>query len=244
MSYDSTENHSRDELDVYLRAIEPQLSTPLEKIDDLIDWMNKYDCCMLYHHEPPTSSSIDEYTSISSRENQRYQTTGEFISNEVDIDAFTMLHEAEHSMSYTTESQLDFQCGQTNEAQLGNTIMVPYDEQIANTIHRTARIRKEKATKRKPKQMVSPVAQTTDVDMRWRVIDLQTGKQRAPLLYEYFHLLLDNDSCSHIASYTNRSNGVFKIHNRNEAAKLWKIAKGRNCDSGSFRALDPVEYRY
>jgi hypothetical protein len=67
----------------------------------------------------------------------------------------------------------------------------------------------------------------------WLITD-ESGRKRRPLLHEFLRQLLDNRRYSSIATYVNKSQGIFKIHRRDVAASLWKHVKGRNSDSGNF----------
>ena len=69
---------------------------------------------------------------------------------------------------------------------------------------------------------------------RFNFIDEATGRERRPFLYEFIRLLLDHDEFSHIASYVDRKQGVFKLHKPKEIAQLWKQVKGRNSDNSKF----------
>ncbi len=68
----------------------------------------------------------------------------------------------------------------------------------------------------------------------WLIPSETDGKKRRPLLYEFLRLLLDNKNYSHIVEYVDRKKGIFKFHERNEAAKLWQQVKGRNSDLSKF----------
>ena len=66
----------------------------------------------------------------------------------------------------------------------------------------------------------------------WMVRDAGTGKYRPPLLHEFLRELLDDPNFAHIAEYVDCHQGTFKFYDKDQAAKLWQEAKGRNCESG------------
>lgn len=74
--------------------------------------------------------------------------------------------------------------------------------------------------------------QSRSIDIRkFLVFDEAAGRERRPLLHEFIRLLLENDEYSHIAEYTNRKQGIFKLHKPKDVSELWKHVKGRNSDN-------------
>ncbi|CAF0886139.1 unnamed protein product [Rotaria sordida] len=70
------------------------------------------------------------------------------------------------------------------------------------------------------------------IDVReWFVTDETSGRSRRPLLHEFLRQLLNNKNYSHIATYIDRSKGIFRFYQKNTAAELWQRVKGRNSDS-------------
>ncbi|CAF3625284.1 unnamed protein product [Adineta steineri] len=65
----------------------------------------------------------------------------------------------------------------------------------------------------------------------WFIVSKVDGKKRPPLLHEFLRRLLDNQRYSHVAQYVDRRKGIFKFHQREEAANLWQHVKARNSDS-------------
>lgn len=62
----------------------------------------------------------------------------------------------------------------------------------------------------------------------------ENGKARKALLYEFLRFLLLNGKYSHIAQFVDRRRGIFRFVDREKAAKLWGLAKGRNGTSGKI----------
>ncbi|CAF3352522.1 unnamed protein product [Rotaria sp. Silwood2] len=61
----------------------------------------------------------------------------------------------------------------------------------------------------------------------WLVMDKASKRQRPPRLYEYLLLLLENSHYTSYASYTNKSEGIFQIHEPEKVAELWQKVKSR-----------------
>ncbi|CAF1557134.1 unnamed protein product [Didymodactylos carnosus] len=80
-------------------------------------------------------------------------------------------------------------------------------------------------------------SQLSDIH-EWLVVDKITKRERRPYLYEFIQRLLDNPSYYHLATYIDKSVGIFKFHQPNEVAKLWKYIKGRN--SGNTMTYDKL----
>ena len=71
----------------------------------------------------------------------------------------------------------------------------------------------------------------TDIptDMKeWQVTDSHTQRQRPPRLLEFLLLLLEKSHYQPYASYTNRAEGVFHIHEPEKVAHLWEQVKNRH----------------
>lgn len=62
----------------------------------------------------------------------------------------------------------------------------------------------------------------------WQVIDIHTQRQRPPRLLEFLILLLEKSHYEPYASYTNRAEGVFHIHQPEKVAQLWEQVKNRH----------------
>lgn len=86
----------------------------------------------------------------------------------------------------------------------------------------------------KPLKKKSPKSPDQCTRRDWMVRDTGTGKLRPPLLHEFLRQLLADSNFSHIAEYVDRHLGTFKFYDKDQAAKLWQEAKGRNCESGQF----------
>jgi hypothetical protein len=67
----------------------------------------------------------------------------------------------------------------------------------------------------------------------WYLRD-ENGRRRRPLLYEFLRLLLNNRNYSDIAEYVDKRNGIFKFYQRERAAQMWGLVKGRNGSSSKF----------
>jgi hypothetical protein len=80
----------------------------------------------------------------------------------------------------------------------------------------------------------SPSHQNQFNIQKFLVFDPTTGRERRPLLHEFLRRILDIDEYSHIAEYTDRQQGIFKVHKRKALAELWRHIKGRNSDNGKF----------
>ena len=61
----------------------------------------------------------------------------------------------------------------------------------------------------------------------WMIQDTVSHKSRAPKLFEYLRLLLDNTRYVSYASWLNKKEGLFKIHEPIRVAKLWRQIKIR-----------------
>lgn len=61
----------------------------------------------------------------------------------------------------------------------------------------------------------------------WLVMDTSTKKYRPPKQNEYLYLLLENQDYSSFASWVDRNQGTFKIHEPDRVAALWKLIKNR-----------------
>ena len=68
----------------------------------------------------------------------------------------------------------------------------------------------------------------------WLVEDKWSRKFRAPRLYEFLRLLLNNLKYLSYASWTNQSKGFFKVHRPNDVAQLWSRVRNRH----SNRTMD------
>jgi hypothetical protein len=77
---------------------------------------------------------------------------------------------------------------------------------------------------------------------KFYVIEEATGRERRPFLYEFIRLVLENDEYSHIASYVDRKQGIFKLHKPKEIAQFWKQVKGRNSDNSKLISLKKIFY--
>ena len=62
---------------------------------------------------------------------------------------------------------------------------------------------------------------------KWYIVD-ENGRRRRPLLFEYIRHLLSDPDYSDIAGYVDKRRGIFKFYQREKAAQLWGIIKGRN----------------
>ena len=61
----------------------------------------------------------------------------------------------------------------------------------------------------------------------WLVHDIATGKFRAPRQNEFLYLLLENPRYSSYLSWLNKRDGLFKIHQPQRVATLWRTVKSR-----------------
>jgi hypothetical protein len=71
---------------------------------------------------------------------------------------------------------------------------------------------------------------STDIptDLReWLVIDKNSNRQRPPRLYEFLILLLKKEHYASYASYKDKSQGIFEIHQPEKVANLWQQVKNR-----------------
>jgi hypothetical protein len=80
----------------------------------------------------------------------------------------------------------------------------------------------------------SPVYSNQFNIKKFLVFDELTGRERRPLLHEFIRLILENDQYLHIAEYTDRKQGIFKLHKPKDIAELWKHVKGRNSDNSKL----------
>jgi hypothetical protein len=62
---------------------------------------------------------------------------------------------------------------------------------------------------------------------QWMVTDRTSRRLRAPRLYEFLLLLLQKPEYISYASYTDRSKGIFEIHEPDKVASLWQRIRGR-----------------
>lgn len=67
----------------------------------------------------------------------------------------------------------------------------------------------------------------------WYVRD-ESGRRRRPLLFEFLRQLLNDENYADIAGFVDKQRGIFKFHQREKAAQLWGIIKGRNGTSSKF----------
>ena len=67
----------------------------------------------------------------------------------------------------------------------------------------------------------------------WYIRD-ESGRRRRPLLYEFLRQLLNDENYADIAGFVDKQRGIFKFHQREKAAQLWGIIKGRNGTSSKF----------
>lgn len=70
----------------------------------------------------------------------------------------------------------------------------------------------------------------------WYIRD-ENGRQRRPLLFEFIRNLLSNHQYSDIAAYVDKRRGIFKFYQREKAAQLWGLIKGRNGSSSKFSRI-------
>ncbi|CAF1013578.1 unnamed protein product [Adineta ricciae] len=61
----------------------------------------------------------------------------------------------------------------------------------------------------------------------WLIHPDPNEKVRAPKLYEFLVLLLNNERYSAYASWIDKEEGVFEIHNPAQVVKLWEKVKSR-----------------
>ena len=62
---------------------------------------------------------------------------------------------------------------------------------------------------------------------QWMVTDTTSQRLRAPRLFEFLLLLLQRPQYDSYASYTDRSKGIFQIHQPDRVAALWQQIKSR-----------------
>lgn len=181
---------------------------------------------------------FDRYVDSSihpSVENPRFQ-QGPFVPTATD-------HQAYHMFQYSTmpdegiaynPNEIDGYLFGTTET----TSTVPMDidlDFILDSVEPQMML--EKPVSQPIHQQSYPVVQSSEklvAEKDWSVRDEHTGKVRAPLLHEYLRMLLDDPAYTHVASYIDRRQGIFKFHDKDMAAKLWQEAKQRNCESGVF----------
>ena len=87
-----------------------------------------------------------------------------------------------------------------------------------------------------PTTYIAPPSPADDdtIDMnKWYITD-ETGKRRRPLLYEFLRLLLANPRYSDVVGYVDKELGIFRFYNRERAAELWGLVKGRNGSSSKI----------
>jgi hypothetical protein len=61
----------------------------------------------------------------------------------------------------------------------------------------------------------------------WLVLDSISRRQRSPRLFEFLILLLGKPHYDSYASFTDRSKGLFYIHQPQKVAELWQAVKSR-----------------
>ncbi|CAF4869090.1 unnamed protein product [Rotaria socialis] len=61
----------------------------------------------------------------------------------------------------------------------------------------------------------------------WQIMDSVSKRQRPPRLFEFLFLLLKNPNYTSYASFTNKSQGIFQIHEPDKVAMLWQQVKSR-----------------
>ncbi|CAF1520695.1 unnamed protein product [Rotaria magnacalcarata] len=61
----------------------------------------------------------------------------------------------------------------------------------------------------------------------WQIMDAVSKRQRPPRLFEFLILLLKNPNYTSYASFTNKSQGIFQIHEPDKVATLWQQVKSR-----------------
>jgi len=61
----------------------------------------------------------------------------------------------------------------------------------------------------------------------WLVRDRTSRRLRPPRLYEFLYLLLQKSSYASYASYTDKSQGIFQVHEPEKIADLWRQVKNR-----------------
>ena len=65
------------------------------------------------------------------------------------------------------------------------------------------------------------------IPKEWLVTDKASKRQRPPRLFEFLLLLLENPTYASYASYTNKSQGIFQVHDPDKIADLWEQVKNR-----------------
>ena len=83
-----------------------------------------------------------------------------------------------------------------------------------------------------PSQTVISTDEDDDLDIafdpnEWFVTPPSTQKRRAPLLYEFLRLLLNNSRYQRFVSWINEDEGLFHLHQPIQVANLWKQVKRR-----------------
>jgi hypothetical protein len=61
----------------------------------------------------------------------------------------------------------------------------------------------------------------------WLVIDKNSNRQRPPRLYEFLILLLKKEHYASYASYKDKSQGIFEVHQPEKVANLWQQVTNR-----------------
>jgi len=61
----------------------------------------------------------------------------------------------------------------------------------------------------------------------WLVADQTSRRLRAPRLYEFLFLLLQKPHYASYASFTDKSHGIFKVHEPEKIADLWEQVRNR-----------------
>jgi hypothetical protein len=71
---------------------------------------------------------------------------------------------------------------------------------------------------------------STDIrtDIReWLITDKNSNRQRPPRLYEFLILLLKKEHYASYASYKDKSQGIFEVHQPEKVANLWQQVTNR-----------------
>ncbi|CAF1178988.1 unnamed protein product [Rotaria sp. Silwood1] len=84
-------------------------------------------------------------------------------------------------------------------------------------------------------------SQNISIDPKeWLVMDKSSKRQRPPRLYEFLILLLENPYYAFYASYTNKAEGIFQIHEPENVANLWQQVKSRRSNQKMTDAEDYI----
>jgi hypothetical protein len=81
-------------------------------------------------------------------------------------------------------------------------------------------------------QPISNLVTTVSQDIprhpnEWLVTDRISRRLRPPRLYEFLYLLLQKPSYASYASYKDKSQGIFQVHEPEKIAELWQQIKSR-----------------